>query len=151
MLLDTIDQDLLSINWYIHKIGKHKYYTANVDGTKVRLHRLVASRCSDIVGKVVDHINGDTLDNRRSNLRIVTVAANCRNKGTSVNTTTGYKGVSVDRRRLQRPYKAHIQVDGKQISLGTFSNPVDAAKAYDTAAKEYFGQYARTNKNLGLI
>lgn len=90
----------------------------------------------------VDHINGDALDNRRENLRFCKHAENGRNlkKWRSV-TSSRYKGVS--KRGLR--WRAYIVLQGKQKHLGCFIHELDAAKAYDTKAKELFGKFARLN------
>jgi hypothetical protein len=91
----------------------------------------------------VDHRNGDGLDNRRANLRAATHAQNVRNRGSQRNNTSGYKGVSFDRSRGL--YLAKIAVDRRQIALGRYANPTDAARAYDAAARELHGDFARVN------
>lgn len=94
-------------------------------------------------GKWCDHINGNRLDNRRSNLRLSTSSQNLGNRKLSKNSSTGYKGVCFDKK--YKKYKASIMCQGKRISLKYFSDPVEAAKAYDAKARELFGEFARTN------
>lgn len=93
-------------------------------------------------GMVVDHINGDTHDNRKYNLRVCSAKENVRNskpqKGSSA-----FKGVYYDKNRDQ--WTASIKVDGKSKHLGRYSMEEEAAKSYDEAAKLYFGEYARLN------
>lgn len=94
-----------------------------------------------------DHINGDKLDNRRCNLRICTRLQNNRYKPKPLipgkQPTSSYKGVY--RRSGSKRFQAHIYLKRKQIRLGLFDNEIDAAKAYDLAARELFGEYALTN------
>ncbi len=92
---------------------------------------------------VVDHINGDRTDNRRCNLRLCTNKENVRNARVASHNTTGYKGVSYNKRR--KKYESRITVDGRQLFLGYFINPIEAALAYDRAALRYLGEYARPN------
>ncbi len=97
------------------------------------MHRLIMD-CPD--GMDVDHINGDGLDNRRENLRIVTRSQNLRNRKTFKNSKSGFKGVIFN------------PVNGKWkaiINLGTFDTSEEAAKAYDEAIKKLFGPLAKPN------
>jgi hypothetical protein len=91
----------------------------------------------------VDHRNGDRSDNRRSNLRIATTSQNAANKGVVAHrSSSGYRGVHASRGRSFQSMITHGQ---KQIYLGTFEDPVTAAKFYDVAARELFGTFARLN------
>lgn len=92
-------------------------------------------------GMQVDHINGNTLDNRRVNLRLVTKAQNSMNKGVQKNSTSGFKGVN----KHQGKWRAHITLDKKQRHLGVFDSKEKAALAYNKAATELHGDYARLN------
>lgn len=99
---------------------------------------------------MVDHINGNGLDNRRSNLRSTGPLGNNRNsrkpatyKGRQP--TSVFKGVSLNRNGVSRPWRAVIKVNYKQIYLGSFDTEELAAAAYDTAAAEHFGEYAQLN------
>jgi hypothetical protein len=95
-------------------------------------------------GVFVDHKDGDGLDNRKENLRIVTSAQNQQNRRKiSRKTTSKYKGVYF--RRENKKYCALICCKGKRMHLGYFDNEIDAAKAYDQAAKKFFGEFARLN------
>lgn len=94
-------------------------------------------------GVLVDHVNGNTLDNRRNNLRVVTVAENSRNTGLRTDNSTGYKGVG--RILPSGKYRAYIGVNEQFISLGSYDNPEEAARAYDEAARFYFGEFACVN------
>lgn len=91
----------------------------------------------------VDHVNGDGLDNRRANLRPATQTQNNGNAPRYRNNTSGYKGVYFVARRGN--WAAQIAVSGRRFHLGTFADPVQAAKAYDDAAVRYFGEFARLN------
>lgn len=99
-------------------------------------------------GMVVDHINGNTMDNRRENLRVCTVAENVRNKR-KFRGTSKFKGVCWDKSRGK--WLAIIGLNGKQKNLGRFKQEFDAAKAYDNAAEVMHGKFAATNKTLGLF
>ena len=92
---------------------------------------------------VIDHINGDKLDNRRSNLRICTKQQNVCNNDTHKDVRKGkYKGYSLSRGK----YAARIKVKGKLIYLGGYDTEEAAALAYNAAAIKHFGEYAKINQ-----
>lgn len=97
-------------------------------------------------GKKTDHINGDRLDNRKSNLRICTNKQNARNNRKQSNASSKYKGVTYYRE--SRNYKAQINADYKVRHLGMFDNERHAALAYDLWAIDLFGEYAGTNFSI---
>lgn len=94
-------------------------------------------------GLQTDHINGDTLDNQCSNLRTATTSENGRNRGKTSKSTSGWKGVTWY--GPTRKWHARIQLSGKNKSLGYFNTAEDAARAYDKAARELHGEFAKTN------
>lgn len=94
-------------------------------------------------GEQIDHINGDRLDNRRSNLRLVTGRENAINRGVNSSSTSGYKGVSYH--KLEGRFMARITVDGETIQIGYFDDPEDAAYAYDQFSLALHGEYGRRN------
>lgn len=95
-------------------------------------------------GLECDHINGNSLDNRRANLRAATRQQNCwNNRKRKPNSLSKYKGVSFSKRG--KPWKATLTVDGNWIYLGSYNSEKEAAKAYDKAAKKHFGEFAKLN------
>lgn len=108
--------------------------------TQLRMHRIVMS-CPK--GMDVDHINGDTLDNRKENLRICTHRQNCQNTKIRTGASSKYKGVMWDKRSDK--WLARIVINGKQKRLGLFNCEIAAACMYNASAKKYFGEYARLN------
>lgn len=114
--------------------------TENGKQRTLYMHRLIAHAPS---GMEVDHINGDTLDNRRSNLRLATRQENAHNqrKHTGGVSHTAYKGITSKKGR----WYASIHSKGKTTHLGAFATAEQAATAYDRAARDQFGQFARTN------
>ncbi len=94
----------------------------------------------------VDHRNHDTLDHRRSNLRIATRKENCRNRRKRSDNRSTFKGVSWDP-IVSRVGKWRVQIwyGGTNHTVGRFSDPIEAAKAYDRAAREHHGEFAQTN------
>ena len=113
------------------------YRRIRIDGRAYMAHRLaflyVTARWPSAL---VDHANGDGLDNRWENLREATRAQNARN---SVKRKPLPKGVS----RAGHGYRASVSPNGKKVSLGTFDTPQEAAKAYAEAATKHYGQFAR--------
>lgn len=103
------------------------------------MHRLVAETPA---GLFADHINGDKLDNRSCNLRNATGKENRRNVAIRKNNTTGFKGVY---RSKRKKFYARITADYKAIGLGTYNTALEAAKAYNNAARELHGEFARLN------
>lgn len=91
-------------------------------------------------GMFVDHINGDKLDNRRENLRIVTHAQNCRNTGIRSKNTSGIPGVSFHKK--SQKWRAYLVFERRQIELGIYSDINDAIAARNKGAEIYFGEYA---------
>ena len=89
---------------------------------------------------LVDHINMNRLDNRKSNLRIANKAENSMNRITPINNTYGFRGVSFDKRRNK--FRAYIKVNGKQISLGYYLDFKEAKKARLEGEKKYFKEFA---------
>jgi hypothetical protein len=91
----------------------------------------------------VDHVNGNGLDNQRSNIRLATPGENQHNGRLRKNNSSGFKGVSWVTR--DKRWQVSIWLGGKQRALGRFQNLEDAARAYDNAARELFGEFARLN------
>lgn len=89
-------------------------------------------------GEEVDHINHNTLDNRRCNLRLASRRENARNRGAQKNNKLGVKGIS---QRKDGMYRARIKVNGISIELGTFDYIYDAMLAYENGSKLYHGEY----------
>jgi len=124
--------------------------------TKILLHRQLLGLVKGD-GLQVDHVSGNTLDNRRSNLRLATARENRRNITSSPNQKKGrYKGVYFHKR--DGKWCAEIrageqQSDGsrRKIRLGLFTDPIEAALAYDTAARRYFGEFESCNFPLTVV
>ena len=115
------------------------YVVAQKNSKNALIHRIIMN-CPPKMQ--IDHINGDRLDNRKSNLRICNNCQNNANKYTPRTNTSGYKGVWY----RGKSWSAQIQVKGQTIRLGTFKNIEGAAQAYNDAALKYFGEFALLNK-----
>lgn len=113
-----------------------KYLVSNIVGTSTRLHRFLMDAPKDMV---VDHINGNTFDNRRSNLRICNQNENARNNKLGKNNKTGYTGVELS---PNGRFSANIMVNGKHITKGFYSTFEEAKAARIEAECQYFGDYA---------
>ena len=117
------------------------YFASWKNRKQICLHRFLVS--GNPTGMCVDHENGNTLDNRRENLRICLVSENIRNTRKYKNNTSGYKGVYYDKSRSK--WRASITVDCKNIKLGRFNTPEEAHNAYCAASKKYHGEYGRVD------
>jgi hypothetical protein len=107
------------------------------------MHKLVAAKKRPPITGQVDHCNRNKLDNRRSNLRAATTSQSKANEGLRSTNKSGYRGVCWDRR--DKAWRACIVVNRRQISLGYDQDKKAAAKAYNQAARKYFGVFAYQN------
>lgn len=130
------DEDFEKLNqhkWYLHHNGYAARSARTEDGTKqttILMHRVLM----DATGKIqVDHINQNKLDNQKKNLRKVEQHQNLWNCGMRSSNTTGYKGVSIEKRTGK--YVVYIDINKQRKYLGTFDNKEKAALAYNEAAK----------------
>ena len=133
-------QDYNLVSKYRWSVTKDGYVLGTIDGgIRVKLHRLLMGnpQC------VVDHINGNPDDCRRSNLRCATQQQNTQNSILPKSSTTGFKGVCFDKQNGK--FMAHIHPNGKMKFLGYYISPIEAALAYDKAASLYFGEFAKPN------
>ena len=128
------------------KVTQHKWffnkklgYVANNRG--LYLHRFIFDNLPK--GLQIDHINGNKLDNRRSNLRFCTQSQNNMNQKLSKVNISGFKGIYW--RKDKNKWQAQIQINYKVFYLGLFKNKFEAAETYNEAAKQYFGEFARLN------
>lgn len=133
ILMDKRDRELFTTKLRINSKG---YVVCQ----EKLLHRVIMNAKE---GEVVDHINGNKLDNRRKNLRICTNSENVRFQKRHKNNTSGFKGVSWS--KGMKKWEARIMVDRKSIVGGYFSNRLDAAKEYNRLATKFFGEYAMIN------
>ncbi len=140
ILIDERDDDLCRHNWRVNP-GGYAYTTIRWRSGWVLMHREIMDPPK---GKVVDHINGNPLDNRRCNLRVCTQSQNLMNMR-KTRGTSQYKGVYLAGPRWPGVWKAGIKVKGKILYLGMFKTEVAAAVAYNDAAAIHFGEFAKFN------
>lgn len=138
-IVDDDDYPRLSrFRWY--RLPNGYVATKTKDGHHLYMHREVMHTPP---GKHTDHVDGNKLDNRKSNLRICSKSENLRNRGKQTNNTSGYKGVFYSIRAHR--WRAQIVVERKAIHLGLFDTTVEAAQAYNEAAAIFFGPFAKLN------
>lgn len=114
------------------------YVIATIKNQTILLHHFIIEGVPQI-----DHRNGDKLDNTRSNLRPSNQTQNMGNRRKSNGKSSSYKGVSWNKQHGK--WQVHIMRNKKSFNLGEFSNEIEAARVYDRAAIEYFGEFARPN------
>lgn len=135
-LCDPDDEPMLNgYRWSGYLIYKRMYAMTEVDRKRVYMHRMLLPEA-----KEVDHINRDGLDNRRENLRSCTHSQNIANSEFKPN-ISGYRGVSQNHKR----WRAKIKVHGREIYLGNYVTPEEAARVYDEHARLFFGEFAFQN------
>ena len=145
-LIDDEDYELVSqYKWYAQwNPDTQSFYAVTKirkpDGTRdmLRMHRLVMNAKK---GEYVDHINHDTIDNQKENLRLCSCSENLYNQGKRSNNTSGCKGVSWHKRN--KKWQALIRVSGKRIHLGLFATKEEAYTAYCNAALELHGEFSK--------
>lgn len=146
--VDDEDYEILSqLSWrYLQDPTGPEYAT-----TVISMHRLIAllHDLTDIRQQQIDHWNGCGLDNRKINLRPCTPTQNAQNRGKRKGTRSRYKGVSWNQnnKKLSKPWRAKITLpDGTRLSLGLYATEEEAAEAYNQAAVQHHGQFARLNQ-----
>lgn len=138
------DEDYEYLNqwkWYYRNTG---YASRTINSNiSIAMHRIIMNTPK---GMTTDHINGNRLDNRKSNLRIATYAQNQMNKKSLPNSSSKYKGVTFGKHLISKPWMAMIKISGKSKTIGYFKTEIEAALAYNEYAKKYFKQFAFLNK-----
>ena len=145
------DKETGELRWDVKKAGVtygaiagcsngRGYLVARVNGNLYYVHRLIFLMHKGYLPKIIDHINGDKLDNRIENLRSATVGQNQHNRKTNTNNTSGYKGVCWD--KAMKKWRARIKLEDKSIHLGYFTNAEEADKVVRAAREELHGSFA---------
>lgn len=117
--------------------GRIRYHSIKLDGVTYQAHRLAWLYVTGGTPSMIDHIDGNGLNNRFSNLRIATLSQNGFNRNVTPSPETGFRGVM----RKGNKWGAHIKVRGKDLWLGRFDSPELASDAYLAAAKVHFGEF----------
>jgi hypothetical protein len=146
------DEDFEYLNqwrWCLRGTGNGKFYAirgfrkskkCNVT-CSISMHRQLMKPEK---GYVIDHLDGNTLNNQKNNLRICTQSQNIANSKISILNTSGYKGVRYNKQNKR--YYAVITFNRRAISLGGYIDIIDAARAYNKAAIKFHGEFANLNK-----
>jgi hypothetical protein len=140
---------LSKFNWCL-ALTRGSGYAVRQIGTNQKSKHLSMHRAimQPTEGMYVDHINRDTLDNRRANLRICTNKQNVINSKLRSDSTSGYRGVGWSKQK--KKWQARIHNNGHLYHLGFFEKPEHAALVYDFAASEMFGEFAYLNFEGGV-
>lgn len=144
-LINKSDYDKIShFNWFLNDGGyvAKNHYIGNGEWDYLKIHRLIMVAEE---GDIIDHKNGDKLDNTRGNLRLATRSQNRANAKLNKNNKTGFRGVLYRRGK----YTASIRKNGKLMTLGTFEEKEDAARMYNLWAVDLFGDFCRLNDTCG--
>lgn len=150
ILIDKVDiEEVSKIKWYVSAFPNLFYVRSNIyedrpEGKKhisIKLHRFLMKPTSSDIH--IDHINGNGLDNRRSNLRLVNRSQNLRNRRKNKLATSRYKGVT--KIKGTELWLMQIMINGKNTTK-RFAREVDAATEFNRMSKLHFGEYAFQNK-----
>jgi hypothetical protein len=146
-LVDDEDFEYLNqFRWFSNNMNGKFYVGRYITVSKYKQIRISMHRfiMKPEKGMVIDHLDRNPLNNQKNNLRICTHSDNMRNCKISIKNTSGYKGVSFVKKN--NTYKSAIKFNKRTIYLGYYIDPIDAARAYNTAAIKYFGEFAHLNK-----
>jgi hypothetical protein len=139
-LIDDQDAHLLEMAWYAMATPYNTYVFRATNGTTELMHRVIMKASCRFM---VDHRNGNGLDNRRANLRLATNAQNARNRKLQVNNTSGVRGVYWCERKQK--WRARIKVDNRYIDLGMFTDLEKARTVREKAERRYYGEFVRVD------
>lgn len=150
-IVDSSDFEWLSkYRWHAIKNGRHspRYYATRAQhvagegrALTILMHRMIMGDIPK--DRVVDHINGNSLDNRRCNLRLATRRQNAHNVSPHQKRKSPIKGATWSNQR--QGWLARITVEGNLLYMGVFKNDVECGILYDNAARFFFGEFAALN------
>jgi hypothetical protein len=139
---DDLLEELVSRKWHLLSNG---YCGVSNKGKVLYLHReVIRLKNGSIEEQLLDHANGNPLDNRASNLRYASKSQNMCNRGKTKANTSGYKGVVYHSQSCK--WRAYIKKQYKQYYLGIYATPKEAAVAYNVAAARLHGEFAVLNQ-----
>lgn len=141
------DEDYLWLNhwkWNLNSNGRARRTAIKKDNPSGNQTILLHRQILGFPKKIIDHVNGDPLDNRKANLRVCTISQNGFNRGKQRNNRSGYKGVWWH--PSTNKWRVAIGLGNREYKyLGLFEDKEEAAKVYDAAAKKYHGEFVKTN------
>ena len=135
-------EDYENVKKYCWREDAYGYVVTSRNRKNIKLHKLLTQTSEE---QIIDHINNNPLDNRKSNLRICNMQQNVFNSRTSKNNTSGFKGVYWDKSRNK--WEVKIGINYKNVHLGRFDNKEDAIKTRLEAEKRLFGEYSNVDWN----
>lgn len=140
-----VDDDVFdNVDWARWRVYKTTTNTLRVQKRQknktILLHRLILNASER---QVIDHIDGNALNNLRSNLRFCSIAENCRNVGIRSDNISGFKGVALEKRSNR--WRVQVSVFGRIRTIGRYRSIIDAAIAYDDMAIKSYGDFAWLN------
>lgn len=135
------DEDYVRLNQYRWRLTGEYAFASNGEARGISMHRFLMAFYQKMDGVCVDHIDHDTFNNTKANLRIATYSQNGANQRLRANNTSGYKGVS----RANNGWRSCICVMRKSRQIGVFDTAEEGALAYDLTARAIYGQYAMVN------
>lgn len=139
-IIDHDDFDLISPYYWRHDDNpRHGYIETFIGHKRMPMHRLIMKAVDD---DIIDHINHDTTDNRKTNLRKVTALQNSINRKRRSDNVSGHTGVCFHNCRGRKHWEAYITVDKKRMNLGRYLTKEEAIEARREAEIKYFGEYA---------
>lgn len=146
---DDVAETIGRFSWYANNFGGRRWYAVKTGSDKVLMHKAILPVAN---GMDVDHrkhhpMSDLLIDNRRANLRESTRSQNMQNADIRTDNKSGFKGVTWDASRGK--WSASLMLNYKRVALGRFDSKIEAALAYDRAAEQTFGEFAKTNASLG--
>jgi hypothetical protein len=136
---------LIQWKWWAKKVISGKFYVVrnervNGKNKTIYMHRVIAELMDLDLSCDIDHKDRDSLNNTCENLRSATKSGTCQNRGKQRNNTSGHPGVSWRKKKVK--WEAYIRVNHKRKHLGYFDNMEEAAKVYEEASVNYFGEFS---------